>query len=823
MDVASSDEIVFEPIPPGLVSKHSEEDSDDELVFVDSSGQPAPAPAPKQKLKKRTKVITIPDTPPPRTKQLLDPSQRLRPFAEVQRELREKRKANEPLNARWPTREEHGDASTEDVPAHQVRQVERSSPNKGKGRAVEIPDPSIDPSHAYSASTMTATSPSHPTFPTLRRHNLDSLKGIVPSYPDHPLLRRLARPLEQDSPSRAAFLRPDALATADAVDTDLSKHAQQSWTTRFAPKAADEVLGVTSGSSARILKEWLNEHTLLADSETKKSKRRGPIVRNATKPKRRKRSSSSDLDDFLADSDEEESSDDEGSDDSDGGGSSFVPKSQAGRETFASRLTNLVLLRGPHGSGKTSTVHAVAAELGFDVFEVYPGMGKRTAKDIDKYVGDVAKNHMVRGGGAGGGSPTKTKDPFASFKKFTRPPSPVKLNSRDDVTEEQDGSRPRQSLILFDEVDILFTEEKDFWTGFANLVSLSRRPVVMTCSDASRIPFDNLALQPIRLDGFTSDTLEFAPPEPELAVSFLQLAALSQGHILSTRDLQHLYDEESRLTPTIIHQDGPSQPLPHPGSADVRAPRDLRRALTQLQFECQWAVGDPSGGVGWMDLDPERAGRTSWSVGTYSRPVTGRSTNGSSTRAPPSDLATALSKAESLSFSDAFVDRRTATHFQVEDLQHTPAGPNSLEGPVTLTTPLSLYLQLPLAGLEPEMTSAIASLVGWDEAAAETQAVALEESTLGYCSSVSDLLYPRLVDHPAPLLPDPAVIVEYLPLIQIITAADQLHAVAPAALGEPSRGVRRTRASAHLYEPKIRWREGDAERVLTLGFPADEA
>ncbi|ORY80274.1 hypothetical protein BCR35DRAFT_259765, partial [Leucosporidium creatinivorum] len=65
-------------------------------------------------------------------------------------------------------------------------------------------------------------------------------------------------------------------------------------------------------------------------------------------------------------------------------------------------LTNLILLKGPHGSGKTSTVHAVANELNWSVFEVYPGIGKRGAKDIERYVGDVGKNHMVRSGNGPG-------------------------------------------------------------------------------------------------------------------------------------------------------------------------------------------------------------------------------------------------------------------------------------------------------------------------------------------------------------------------------------------------------------------------------------
>lgn len=154
----------------------------------------------------------------------------------------------------------------------------------------------------------------------------------------------------------------------------------------------------------------------------------------------------------------------EDSDDPDG---AFRPT--AARRSIFPFLSNLILLHGPTGSGKTSAVHTIATELGWDVFEVYPGMGKRRAKDVERYVGDVGKNHLVRAGTSVGGS--SGKDPFAMFRK-----EPVKV---DDTAA---AVHPTQSLILFDEVDVLYHSEKDFWTGLVQLVSSSRRPVIMTCS-----------------------------------------------------------------------------------------------------------------------------------------------------------------------------------------------------------------------------------------------------------------------------------------------------------------------------------------------------
>ncbi|WWD17422.1 hypothetical protein CI109_101863 [Kwoniella shandongensis] len=72
-----------------------------------------------------------------------------------------------------------------------------------------------------------------------------------------------------------------------------------------------------------------------------------------------------------------------------------------------SRLTNTIMLNGPHGAGKTAAVYAAAHELGWDVFEVYPGIGKRTGGNLMSWVGDVGRNHMVANGGKEDGAEGK--------------------------------------------------------------------------------------------------------------------------------------------------------------------------------------------------------------------------------------------------------------------------------------------------------------------------------------------------------------------------------------------------------------------------------
>lgn len=166
---------------------------------------------------------------------------------------------------------------------------------------------------------------------------------------------------------------------------------------------------------------------------------------------------------------------------------------------------NTIVLTGPSGSGKSAAVHAVATELGWDVFEVYPGIGKRTGPHLVNLVGNVGKNHMV-------GSREDKKKPaaaaakamFAKAKPKSKPMAPPmgsQGSASDPIDLEEDAgvepyvvvidgapveasvaSKTKQSLILIDEADILFDEASSFWPTVVSLIAESRRPVVITCN-----------------------------------------------------------------------------------------------------------------------------------------------------------------------------------------------------------------------------------------------------------------------------------------------------------------------------------------------------
>ena len=264
-----------------------------------------------------------------------------------------------------------------------------------------------------------------------------------------------------------------------------SRH-RDTWCERYRPHRAEEVLG--NELEATYLRDWLTAVQL------------GSGRKVISKIRRSKRQSYDGwiVDDIgLFEDGYDEDDDDDGDEGKDELSEAFdEPEPPLGERPnvyspLSSRLTNTILLAGPHGSGKSAAVYATATELGWEVFEVYPGIGRRTGANLMSLVGDVGKNHMVVKGGVRDEAEKKAAiNPF--FRRATEGVPRLPTTSKGSVTEpieiEQEernghaGTEDRQSLILIDEVDILFAEENTFWPALVSLIAESRRPVILTCN-----------------------------------------------------------------------------------------------------------------------------------------------------------------------------------------------------------------------------------------------------------------------------------------------------------------------------------------------------
>lgn len=368
----------------------------------------------------------------------------------------------------------------------------------------------------------------------------------------------------------------------------------QVWAQKYSPKCASHVL--SEGKDALVLRDWLQSLTVMAVGGASGSVKNDGV--DAKRPPKKKRKKAAD--DFIVSDDDEE--DEEMIEVSDTGNTGHTKSFRRPRWT---RNNNVIVITGPHGCGKSATVYAVAKELGFEIFEINSGT-RRSGKDIQDRVGDMTANHLVNHKRAEaavtedeGAVPIEidndttrmdtacqkdidsgrqgTMMTFFKADPTSKPKAKPKLKTQqaygDLPTHARKNMQPalpgaqksqKQSLILFEEADVLFEEDQQFWAQVTKLAAHSKRPIVITCNDERQIPFHDLPLAAV---------LRLRPPPVDLAVDYLMVLAGREGHILDREAVRHLFESKNY---------------------------DLRGSIAELNLWCQMSVGDKKGGVEWM-------------------------------------------------------------------------------------------------------------------------------------------------------------------------------------------------------------------------------
>lgn len=266
------------------------------------------------------------------------------------------------------------------------------------------------------------------------------------------------------------------------------------WTSLFQPQQMSDVL--ISPQKQREIQTWIINAFARLKSQALKTPRNVLIKQQ----KRQKKNNYSALDDFIVDD--------------------YVE--QDGSETEEDVFVPLLIIQGPVGSCKSSSVYAALDEMNGYVYEINSGQ-PRGKKDILGTLKEMCTTHLV--------------------------------HRRNEEKEFQKG------IVLLEDCDVLFEQDKNFWSAVQEVLNISRRPLIITCNDLRGIP------QSIIEFANDDDAIVYLDEQKDnkltIIKDYLQLCCITQGYQIEGQVLDDILEE------------------------CCTGSYDLRKALTACQMLCQ--------------------------------------------------------------------------------------------------------------------------------------------------------------------------------------------------------------------------------------------
>lgn len=195
-------------------------------------------------------------------------------------------------------------------------------------------------------------------------------------------------------------------------------------------------------------------------------------------------------------------------------------------ETEEEIFLPVMVVHGETGVGKTASIYTAMKEMGGYVYEINSSQ-TRSRRDLLSTLKELCTTQLIH-----------KKDQDGDFQK---------------------------GIVLLDDCDILFEQDRTFWTVVQEVLEITRRPIALTCSDISVIP--NLIREAALENDAILNLNKNRPSDIRIYKDYLWGCGFTQG-----------YDLDDSVLEAI---------LSHNESDVVSTKFDIRRSLLLCQMTCQ--------------------------------------------------------------------------------------------------------------------------------------------------------------------------------------------------------------------------------------------
>ena len=199
-------------------------------------------------------------------------------------------------------------------------------------------------------------------------------------------------------------------------------------------------------------------------------------------------------------------------------------------------LNGTMLLTGCVSSGKTSSVYVIAEELGMKVMEINT-IVNRSGRDIQLSLSEATQSFRVSSEPKNHSSKkhlrnlNENENKLTSYSNHFNKTKVQKCESLKKLPNECTEPKPvltltDNTIILLDEVDLLFETDRGFWPAFQQIAKETKLPIFLTANEA-----DNFEIVP---DIFTNHTFFQSIPVTKMTIIIILLFLVHKIKISNT-------------------------------------------------------------------------------------------------------------------------------------------------------------------------------------------------------------------------------------------------------------------------------------------------